>query len=219
MNCAELEILICDYVDGTLARRSERPRWSATWPNARPAPNWRGIPPRRWRSWGARPKWSRRRSWSRAFCSTRRGARRKRGGRVTRVAGGNCWARFLQPQVRHGDGDDDSFAGHAGAAGGADAAAAAVGSAAGGSVGGDRGPGLRTWARSVKFYDNLKVVYQIQTTLQEWQQQDEEAPAAPPADEHRLPVSHRQRAETCRRSGGRRRVRESPEGSGKRETT
>ena len=32
----------------------------------------------------------------------------------------------------------------------------------------------RTWARTVKFYENLKFVYQIQTTLQEWQQQDEE---------------------------------------------
>ena len=33
---------------------------------------------------------------------------------------------------------------------------------------------IRLWARSVKFYDNLKFVYQIQTTLREWQQQDEE---------------------------------------------
>jgi hypothetical protein len=47
---------------------------------------------------------------------------------------------------------------------------------------------VRTWARSVKFYENLKVVYQIQTMLKEWQQQDRETPAAPPADEHRLPV-------------------------------
>lgn len=47
---------------------------------------------------------------------------------------------------------------------------------------------VRTWARSVKFYENLKVVYQIQTMLKEWQQQDREAPAAPPSDEHRLPV-------------------------------
>ena len=37
----------------------------------------------------------------------------------------------------------------------------------------------RAWARTVKFYDNLKVVYQIQTTLREWQQQDEEQQAAP----------------------------------------
>jgi hypothetical protein len=37
----------------------------------------------------------------------------------------------------------------------------------------------RAWARTVKYYDNLKVVYQIQTMLREWQQQDEEQrPAA-----------------------------------------
>jgi len=52
---------------------------------------------------------------------------------------------------------------------------------------------VRAWARTVKFYDNLKIVYDIQTTLREWQQQDEEMrpAAAPPnqgVDEHRLPV-------------------------------
>jgi anti-sigma factor RsiW len=53
----------------------------------------------------------------------------------------------------------------------------------------------RTWARTVKYYDNLKVVYQIQTMLHEWQQEDEEAqrpqkaaPASLP-DEHKLPAS------------------------------
>jgi hypothetical protein len=50
---------------------------------------------------------------------------------------------------------------------------------------------VRTWARSVKFYENLKVVYQIQTMLKEWQQQDRDAqPAPPPADEHRLPINN-----------------------------
>ena len=39
----------------------------------------------------------------------------------------------------------------------------------------------RIWARTLKFYDNLKFVYQIQTTLREWQQQAPEAqPAATP---------------------------------------
>jgi anti-sigma factor RsiW len=58
---------------------------------------------------------------------------------------------------------------------------------------------VRSWARTVKFYDNLKVVYQMQTLLHEWQQQDEEqerlaaktAPAsrgADPIDSHKLPV-------------------------------
>jgi anti-sigma factor RsiW len=50
----------------------------------------------------------------------------------------------------------------------------------------------RTWARTVKFYENLKFVYQIQTTLREWQQQDEDRkPAAQPGgatDDRKLPV-------------------------------
>jgi len=40
----------------------------------------------------------------------------------------------------------------------------------------------RVWARTVKFYDNLKFVYQIQTTLREWQQQAPEAQPAPSPD-------------------------------------
>lgn len=34
--------------------------------------------------------------------------------------------------------------------------------------------GYRAWTRSVKFYENLRFVYQIQSTLREWQQQQEE---------------------------------------------
>jgi hypothetical protein len=44
-----------------------------------------------------------------------------------------------------------------------------------------------TWGRTVKFYENLKVVYQIQTTLKEWQQQTDEQPAGK-AEERKLPV-------------------------------
>jgi anti-sigma factor RsiW len=48
---------------------------------------------------------------------------------------------------------------------------------------------VRTWARTVKFYENLKFVYQIQTTLKEWQQQsDEQKPAAGTTDDRKLPV-------------------------------
>jgi hypothetical protein len=36
----------------------------------------------------------------------------------------------------------------------------------------------RTWARTVKYYENLKVVYQIQTLLRDWQQQTEDEQAA-----------------------------------------
>jgi hypothetical protein len=52
----------------------------------------------------------------------------------------------------------------------------------------------RAWTRTVKFYESLKVVYQIQTKLREWQQQQEEEPkpaakAGRANDQHRLPVS------------------------------
>jgi hypothetical protein len=52
---------------------------------------------------------------------------------------------------------------------------------------------VRTWGRTVKFYDNLKFVYQIQTTLREWQQQDQEQQRNRPAserktDDRKLPV-------------------------------
>jgi anti-sigma-K factor RskA len=54
----------------------------------------------------------------------------------------------------------------------------------------------RAWARTVKFYDNLKVVYQMESLLHEWQQQDEElqkptGKAASKADDpHHLPVKY-----------------------------
>jgi hypothetical protein len=53
---------------------------------------------------------------------------------------------------------------------------------------------LDAWDRSVKFYDNLKFVYQIQTTLREWQQQDEEQRPVKArqnsrtTDDHKLPA-------------------------------
>jgi hypothetical protein len=49
------------------------------------------------------------------------------------------------------------------------------------------------WGRTVKFYENLKFVYQIQNTLRQWQQQqsEEQRPAAETsdqkADDHKLP--------------------------------
>jgi Putative zinc-finger len=55
----------------------------------------------------------------------------------------------------------------------------------------------RAWARSVKYYENLKVVYQIQTLWREWQQQEEEQRPAGAAgnqkteekiDDRKLPV-------------------------------
>jgi RecB family exonuclease len=53
----------------------------------------------------------------------------------------------------------------------------------------------RSWQRTVKFYESLKVVYQIQSKLHDWQQQQEEEPKPADAeksgrtpDTHRLPV-------------------------------
>jgi len=56
---------------------------------------------------------------------------------------------------------------------------------------------VRTWGRTVKFYENLKVVYQIQATLKEWQQQDTDVPPAEKPDEHKLPVKPRGGAEAA----------------------
>ncbi len=55
----------------------------------------------------------------------------------------------------------------------------------------------RAWQRTVKFYESIKLVYQIQSKLRDWQQQQEEEqkPAegtgksgSNNTDEHRLPV-------------------------------
>jgi hypothetical protein len=53
---------------------------------------------------------------------------------------------------------------------------------------------IGVWDRTVKFYDNLKFVYQIQATLREWQQQDEEQRPVKSrvtgrkTDDHKLPA-------------------------------
>jgi hypothetical protein len=50
----------------------------------------------------------------------------------------------------------------------------------------------RVWERSVKFYENLRFVYQIQARVREWREQQEQdnapAAAAESTDERRLPV-------------------------------
>ena len=53
----------------------------------------------------------------------------------------------------------------------------------------------RGWQRTVKFYESLKVVYQIQSKLHDWQQQQEEEPKQTDTeksgrgpDTHRMPV-------------------------------
>lgn len=49
----------------------------------------------------------------------------------------------------------------------------------------------RAWARTVKYYENLKVVYQIQIMLREWQQQDEEQRPAATPDNNRKTVDRK----------------------------
>jgi hypothetical protein len=58
----------------------------------------------------------------------------------------------------------------------------------------------RAWARTVKYYENLKVVYQIQSMLREWQQQDaEQGPAQKPENkgsEKNAPEINREKGKT-----------------------
>jgi Putative zinc-finger len=49
----------------------------------------------------------------------------------------------------------------------------------------------RIWERSEKFYDNLKFIYQIRATLREWQQQSAETrthSGASTTEQHRVPA-------------------------------
>ena len=50
----------------------------------------------------------------------------------------------------------------------------------------------RAWERSVKFYENLKIVYEIQSRLRDWNEQQEEeernAAANRPVEDRRVPV-------------------------------
>jgi len=66
---------------------------------------------------------------------------------------------------------------------------------------------LDVWDRTVKFYDNLKFVYQIQTTLREWQQQDEEQRPVKrqnsrTTDDHKLPAKSAPQGEPANAGGG-----------------
>jgi hypothetical protein len=52
---------------------------------------------------------------------------------------------------------------------------------------------IRAWARSVKFYEDIKFVYEIQSRLRDWTEQQEEedrnAAARRPVEDRRVPVS------------------------------
>jgi len=62
----------------------------------------------------------------------------------------------------------------------------------------------RGWERSVKFYENLRFVYQIQSRLRDWQAQQEQAPGAElqNVDEHQLPAGGKKSSEPQRAAPG-----------------
>ena len=55
MTCADFEILLADYVDGTLHGEQKSAVESSSGRRARRARSWRATPPARWRSWSAPP--------------------------------------------------------------------------------------------------------------------------------------------------------------------
>jgi anti-sigma factor RsiW len=187
MTCAEIEVLICDYVDGTLAaaQKAEVERHLSACPacaelardsaaavafmesaaDVEPPPELItkllfDAP------WAKEKQKSKSREWFRALLSPILHPKFAMGMAMT-ILSLSMLARFVAPvrQLRPADlKPTEVWAGVE-----------------------DRA--VRTWARTVKFYENLKIVYQIQTTLKEWQQQTEEQkPAAEKTDERKLPV-------------------------------
>jgi len=61
----------------------------------------------------------------------------------------------------------------------------------------------RAWTRTVKYYESLKVVYQIQTALRDWQQQDEAVRPVKTTDEHKLAIPERKSAPEAGGAGSR----------------
>lgn len=194
MNCAEIEILICEYVDGTLdaARKAAVESHLAECPACaelardsaaavafieraaavEPPPELitRILFEAPWSKGKAKPQGGR--SWLAGVLSPILQPRMVMGMAMT-VLSIAMLARFVAPvrQLRPADLQPSKV------------------------WAGLEDKAYRTWGRAMKFYDNLKVVYQIQTTLREWQQQDEEqrpsagqAPSRRKADEHKLPV-------------------------------
>jgi anti-sigma factor RsiW len=187
MNCAEIEALICDYVDGTLPAApkaevehhlsgcpacAELARDSAAAVAFMESAADVEPPPELITKllfdapWTKESQKSRRREWFRALLSPILHPKFAMGMAMT-ILSLSMLARFVAPvrQLRPADlRPSEVWAGVEGRA-------------------------VRTWARTVKFYENLKIVYQIQTTLKEWQQQTEEQkPAAEKTDDRKLPV-------------------------------
>jgi anti-sigma factor RsiW len=187
MNCAEIEVLICDYVDGTLAAAQKAeveghlavcPACAALARDSAAAVAFMQSaadvepPPELITKilfdapWGKEKQKSKSREWFRALLSPILHPKFAMGMAMT-ILSLSMLARFVAParQLRPADlRPSEVWAGLEGRA-------------------------VRTWARTMKFYENLKIVYQIQTTLKEWQQQTEEQkPAAEKPDERKLPV-------------------------------
>jgi hypothetical protein len=193
MNCADLEILICDYVDGTLAtdRRAEVERHLAECPACAELARDSAAavqfmdraaavePPPELITrilfdapWGKSKPKSKARVWTTAILSPFLQPKYAMGMAMTILSFGML-ARFVAPVRQPKMADLRPSQVWAGLE--------------------DRA--TRAWGRTVKFYDNLKFVYQIQTTLREWQQQDEERrpandqkPSEPKTDDRKLPV-------------------------------
>jgi anti-sigma factor RsiW len=178
MNCAELEILICDYVDGTLAsaQKAEVERHLALCPacaelardsaaavrfieraaDVEPPPELitRILFDAPWNKPKARPRAGL--GWISGWFAPVLRPKVVMGAAMT-ILSLSMLTRFVAPmrQLKPGD-----------------LKPAEVWAAID-----DRAH--RTWARTVKYYENLKVVYQIQTLLREWQQQADEQKPAP----------------------------------------
>jgi hypothetical protein len=194
MNCADIEILICDYQDGTLTaeRKSAVERHLAQCPvcaelardcaaavafmeraaDVEPPPELitRLLFDAPWSRDRTKPKGAR--SWIAGILSPILQPRFAMGMAMT-ILSLSLLARFVAPVRQLQMSDLEPTKVWAGLEDRVD----------------------RAWGRTVKFYDNLKFVYQIQTTLREWQQQGEDTQSAPvqeaperKTDEHKLPV-------------------------------
>ena len=193
MSCAELEILICDYLDGTLdaARKAELERHLSECPAcaelARDASAALGFiaraadvePPPELITrilfdapWTREKAGTKVRYWLRVVLSPILQPRLAMGIAMTMISLAFLWRSVTPRQLRAADLQPSKVW-----AGLEDRATYA-------------------WGRTVKFYENLKFVYQIQSMLRDLQQQQEEEQQSAagaksptrPADERKLPV-------------------------------
>lgn len=192
MNCADIEILICDYVDGTLdaAQKAELERHLSQCPacaelahdsaaavafiersaEVEPPPELitRILFDAPWSKEKAESKF---RAWMRGVLAPVLQPKLAMGIAMTMMSLAFLWQYAVPRQLRPSDLQPTKVW-------------AALEDRA-----------YYAWGRTVKFYENLKFVYQIQSMLRDLQQQDEEQQpkAAPktserPADQRKLPV-------------------------------